>query len=280
MPVLRTVTEFDAPPSLVAGILRDTDAVAAGLGRHGHRVRASARLLAAGDEVRFSARLWLGVRVSLRTVVRTVSAREMTSELLGGPLRALVHRVTLAPRADGTTMIDELSWAGLLGAADATVRRFGAEAQQARTAVLRERLDAVRRPPNRVVVGTALVRDGRVLAAQRPATSTRAGGWELPGGSVEAGESEPAAVVRECREELGTDVVAGARIGTDLPIDVGLLRVYAATLAPGAPGPRALEHTGLRWVERDELAGVDWLDADRALVPDLRALLDGEPLRR
>jgi 8-oxo-dGTP diphosphatase len=124
----------------------------------------------------------------------------------------------------------------------------------------------------RVVVATALVRDGRVLAARRTRPPALAGRWELPGGRVEPGESEPDAVVRECREELGCAVTPTRRIGSDLRIDAGVLRVHAAVPAPGAQ-PVALEHSALRWVAPDELAGVDWVDADRAVLPDLRTLL-------
>lgn len=271
MPLLRAVSEIDAPLLLVAGVLRDVDAVAEALGRHGHRVRAPAGLLASGDEVRFSARLWLGFRMPLRTRVTGVSADGMRSDLVGGPLRELAHTIRLASNGSGTTMVDELRWSGWWGAVDPVVRSFGARAQAARAAVVRERVAGLRGA--RVVVATALIHDGRVLAAQRLEPSSCAGRWELPGGTVEAGESEQEAVVRECREELGTDVVAGARIGTDLPIAVGVLRVRAASLAPGAPQPRPLEHGALRWLGPDELDDVAWLDADRAVLADLAALL-------
>ena len=102
-----------------------------------------------------------------------------------------------------------------------------------------------------------------------------AGRWELPGGRVEPGETEAEAVVRECREELGTTVVPGHRLGTDLPITAGVLRVHTAVLAAGAGDPRALEHSGLRWVEGDEVGTVDWVAADRAVVHDLVGLLGG-----
>lgn len=276
MPVLRAVSEIDAPPDTVAGVLRDADAVAEALQRDGHLVAVPGRLLAAGDEVLFSARVWLGVRVRLRTRVAAVSAAGMESSLVGGPLRGLEHTVRLTSSGSGTTMVDELSWSGWFGLADPAVRALGRRVQAARVAVLRERVAVLLAPPSRVVVATALVRDGRVLAAQRTEPSSCAGRWELPGGSVEAGESEAEAVARECREELDTEVVAGCRIGTDLPIRVGLLRVYAAALAPGAREPRALEHSALRWVGAGELADVPWLDGDRAVLPELRELLDGQ----
>jgi 8-oxo-dGTP diphosphatase len=58
----------------------------------------------------------------------------------------------------------------------------------------------------RVVVGAAILRHGRVLAARRTAPAELACGWELPGGKVEPGETAEEAVVREIREELGCEV--------------------------------------------------------------------------
>jgi len=75
-------------------------------------------------------------------------------------------------------------------------------------------------------------------------------------------------------------VLVGDRLGTDLPIGAGVLRVYLAELAPHAPPPRPLEHAELRWVGPAELADVDWVDADRAVVHDLAALLAGPAAAR
>ena len=96
-----------------------------------------------------------------------------------------------------------------------------------------------------VEVAAGLIRDerGRYLITQRRQGSHLAGKWEFPGGKVEAGETDAAAVVRECREELGVEVVVGRRIGADARIDDLLtLRVYLArqgTLACRHPGPSA-----------------------------------------
>jgi 8-oxo-dGTP diphosphatase len=125
----------------------------------------------------------------------------------------------------------------------------------------------------RVVVGAAIVRDGRRLAQRRAVPARLAGRWELPGGRVELGESEPAALRRECQEELGARITVLGRVGVDVPLPGSVLRVYSATMTEGSPEPRALEHAGLRWVSGAELAELDWLDADRVLLPDLATLL-------
>ena len=276
MPVLSSTVLVDAPPRTVAGILRDAHMAAEALARLGHGWGDGPRLLSPGDEVRVAGRVLPGLRVPVRTVVGSVSAAGITSALKAGPLPALHHDVTLTPAGAATRVHDELRWTSPLGPlgrlADAAVLcRLGADLLAARRAVLLERAaDLVVAP---VIVATALVRDGRVLTAQRTRPAVLAGLWELPGGRVEAGESEPDAVARECREELGAAVRATGRLGTDLPLDAAVLRVHTAELEPGSPEPAALEHSGLRWVGRDELAGVDWVAADRAVLADLQALL-------
>lgn len=125
----------------------------------------------------------------------------------------------------------------------------------------------------RIVVATAIVRDREVLAQQRAFPPETAGRWELPGGRVEPGESEVAAVRRECLEELGVTVEPGAQFGPDVVLAGGkyLLRSYRAELVGGEPKPR--EHQAVRWLRRGGLGELDWLPADRVLLLELRTLL-------
>jgi 8-oxo-dGTP diphosphatase len=276
--VLRCDVLVDAPPRTVAGVLRDSAVAAEALARHGHRVTAPVRLLAPGNELRVAVSL-LGFRIPLRTRITRIDVEGMTSVMAGGPLRALAHVVTLTPGPVGTRMCDELRWTGPLGPLGRLtdrllVRRAMRRVLAARAEVIAARAEELAAAP--AVVATALVRDGRVLVAQRTRPPDLAGRWELPGGRVEPGEDEAAAVVRECREELGTEVVPDGRVGTDLPISVGVLRVHRARLAPGTPEPRALEHAAVRWVDATEAPTVDWVDADRAVVADLVRMLAAE----
>ncbi|POX49098.1 DNA mismatch repair protein MutT [Streptomyces sp. Ru71] len=121
-----------------------------------------------------------------------------------------------------------------------------------------------------VVVGAALLDDGRLLAARRSAPPELAGRWELPGGKVEQGEAPEAALVRELREELGVTAEPLARVPGEWPLrEPYVLRVWTARLLPGSPEPVALEdHDELRWLTPDELWTVDWLDQD---IPAVQA---------
>lgn len=125
-----------------------------------------------------------------------------------------------------------------------------------------------------VVVAAAITDPGppaRVLAAQRGHPDELAGRWEFPGGKVEAGESDVAALIRECREELGVTIDVRDRVGADLVASDFVLRVWWARIESGEPHPA--EHRALRWLGSDELDDVDWLPTNRPLVAPLRARL-------
>jgi 8-oxo-dGTP diphosphatase len=130
-----------------------------------------------------------------------------------------------------------------------------------------------------VIVAAIIVTNGHVLACERSAPPEVAGRWEFPGGKVERGETDEAALVRECAEELGVRVAVGPRVGPDVPLARGraVLRVFAVTLLAGDV-PQNLEHTSMRWLAADELDSVPWLPADEPIVAELPALLARERL--
>ena len=127
------------------------------------------------------------------------------------------------------------------------------------------------------VVGDALLRSADrppVLLAARRVDAGRPGGWELPGGKCEAGETLEQAAVREIREELGCEIRVHDRLDRTEEIRPGLtLEVVVADLVAGEP--QALEHAELRWLAAEELETVAWLPADVGFVAELRARLEG-----
>jgi 8-oxo-dGTP diphosphatase len=122
-----------------------------------------------------------------------------------------------------------------------------------------------------IVVGAAIVRRGRVLAARRAVPADLAGQWEFPGGKVEPGESDVDGLARECREELGVQIAVGELLGC-IESPGFALSVYLAELIAGEPQPLA-DHDELRWLAAAELEDVAWLPADRPLIAALRSRL-------
>jgi 8-oxo-dGTP diphosphatase len=125
------------------------------------------------------------------------------------------------------------------------------------------------------VVGAAIVRGDRVLAARRTAPPEAAGRWEFPGGKVEPAESPEQALVREIREELGCAVEVTGWLPGEVPIGERHVLTVALAVLTGDGDPDAREHDELRWLTAAELDDVDWLEPDRPFLPHLRSVLGG-----
>jgi 8-oxo-dGTP diphosphatase len=126
--------------------------------------------------------------------------------------------------------------------------------------------------PNQIVVAGAVITESRVLVAQRRRPPDLAGRWELPGGKVAPGETEPEALARELAEELGVEVAVGERLGDDVALNATTtLRAYQVSLISGEPHPH--DHRALRWVTAAQLHDIDWVPADRGWLTALTRIL-------
>jgi 8-oxo-dGTP diphosphatase len=114
----------------------------------------------------------------------------------------------------------------------------------------------------------------RFLVQQRLPGKARANLWEFPGGKVEAGEGDEAALARECKEELDVELKVGRRLwGTthayeDLTVT---LELFAAEVVHGEPKPLGAQ--ALEYRTFDEMRALPFCEAD---VPLLEALARGE----
>ena len=121
-------------------------------------------------------------------------------------------------------------------------------------------------------VVAALIWEGdRFLAARRPAHKARGLLWEFVGGKVEAGETKEAALIRECREELGIELSVGnaytevTHVYPDLSVH---LTLFHASIAQGTP--QLLEHCELRWITPAEIDGLDFCPADVEILAKIQ----------
>ena len=123
-------------------------------------------------------------------------------------------------------------------------------------------------PSSRIrVVACIIERDGRFLITQRKKESHLGHLWEFPGGKIEAGETPKQCAVRECREEIGVEVEAGA-ILEEVRHDYSDLQVHLyfikCELIRGEP--RALDCADLTWATPEEFSQYRFPEADRGII--------------
>jgi len=127
-------------------------------------------------------------------------------------------------------------------------------------------------PPPVPVVCAIIIRDERILLAQRPPDKKLGGLWEFPGGKVETGESAEAALHRELQEELGCTVHITQTLASFVHAYAwGSIELipFVCELTADSSEPHPHEHTALVWVKRAQLMSYDLAPADVPLLTGL-----------
>ena len=127
------------------------------------------------------------------------------------------------------------------------------------------------------MVAAVVRRAGRILITRRHDHAERGGQWEFPGGKVEPGEGEAAALRREILEELDCQVAVGALLArtvhrySDLEVELA----FFACEIPEGDVPRLLGAAAMDWADPERLAGYDFCEADRPVLPVLAKRPEG-----
>jgi len=130
---------------------------------------------------------------------------------------------------------------------------------------------SLRVPGVKQVVAALIVRNGKVLICQRTKDQPMALKWEFPGGKIEPGEEQVAALRRELDEELGISATIGEKVASiQHQYKRGgavELHFYRVPEYEGEMENRIFEQ--IRWVDRQDLPRFDFLDADRDIIQQL-----------
>lgn len=116
------------------------------------------------------------------------------------------------------------------------------------------------------VVAAIIRKENCVFATQRGYGDYK-DWWEFPGGKVESGETPEAALVREIKEELASDILVEKYLTTvehDYPEFHLSMACYWCSVKSGKL--TLLEHEAARWLPLDNLRQVNWLPADVKVV--------------
>lgn len=126
------------------------------------------------------------------------------------------------------------------------------------------------------VVAAVIEAEGQILCVQR-GENKRAYislKWEFPGGKLEPGETQQAALRREIMEELRMDIAVGDHLMTvhhEYPDFNLIMHAYLCSGAGQNQKVFLTEHLDFRWLAADEaeFAELDWAAADLPIVEKL-----------
>lgn len=93
------------------------------------------------------------------------------------------------------------------------------------------------------------------------------GQWEFPGGKIEVGETPQQALIREIQEELTVKIKVGKLIDIieyDYPKFHLNMKCFLCVIVDGDIILKEAEDS--KWMNKDELYGVNWLPADITLI--------------
>lgn len=127
------------------------------------------------------------------------------------------------------------------------------------------------------VVAGLIWDEGKFLICQRPESKARGLLWEFPGGKVEAGETLPQALQRECMEELAVKLDVRDRfmqVEHKYPDIFIRLTLFHCVISEGVP--QALEHNALRWIHPSETKNFTFCPADADILKEIDRVYGGK----
>ena len=127
-----------------------------------------------------------------------------------------------------------------------------------------------------IEVVAAIITDGnKVLSTQRGSGEFK-GGWEFPGGKIEAMETPQQALIREIKEELDAVIEVGELFETvEYDYSTFHLTMHCFLCNIKSDGFTLMEHDAAKWLNREELDTVDWFPADVGVVEKIKQWLEG-----
>ena len=120
------------------------------------------------------------------------------------------------------------------------------------------------------VVCAIIITNNKVICVQRGEDMLLPMKWEFPGGKVEPGETDEAALVREIAEELELQIKPVLRLEVSLfsyhHTSIRLMP-FVCTISGGKLFLK--EHSGVRYLDCCELEKLDWAEADKPIVREV-----------
>lgn len=127
---------------------------------------------------------------------------------------------------------------------------------------------AMQNPIN--VTCAIIIKDNKILVAQRSENMKLPLKWEFPGGKLEENEDDDTCVKREIREEINIEIEIIKKLSNTIH-DYGDFKIKLIPfLANYISGEIILlEHSDYKFMDKNELYQLDWAEADIPIVEEL-----------
>jgi 8-oxo-dGTP diphosphatase len=117
------------------------------------------------------------------------------------------------------------------------------------------------------VVAAVITKDNKIFCCQRADQGPLAKKWEFPGGKIETGESQEAALIREIKEELNTEIKVNdfiIQVDHHYPTFRIIMDTYHCEVIQG--DLTLNEHLDSKWLRKEDLINLDWAESDIPIV--------------
>lgn len=121
------------------------------------------------------------------------------------------------------------------------------------------------------VTAAIILKENKVLIAQRAPGENLAGKWEFPGGKIEPGETLQECLMREIREEFDVDIEVLDYFGESIfEYSSGTIKLVAFWCRWVAGDFILRVHSQIVWLNPSELDQYDFAPADISLAEQLK----------
>ena len=121
------------------------------------------------------------------------------------------------------------------------------------------------------VTAAVLIKDNRILLAQRKLSGKQPGKWEFPGGKIEKSETPEECLKRELKEEFNIEVEIKDYFDTNIhqysDLKIKLI-AYKVEWKNGNIESKA--HNSYKWISINEIEDYDFAEADIPFVKKLK----------
>ena len=121
------------------------------------------------------------------------------------------------------------------------------------------------------VTAAILVKDDKLLIAQRKGRDSLSNKWEFPGGKIENDETPEECLKREMKEEFGIDVSVGEFLDESVyHYDHISIRLLAYRTFWNTGEIKIKAHQSIEWVDINQIGQFDFAPADIPFVEKIR----------